>query len=254
MPRFVEAYALGFPRLELPEIGGLIVIIGTCVLILSRRRLFDPFLVAGAWIIASILGYSERRQIYFAALLMPIFIAAAFLIYRLGRTRAGVALAIALAFIANFGTMAIDTTAEAVRHRAEQVDRVYVKADGALFVRQDVPNLARFGALLVKNLRPDETFYAFTNLATLHFLFRRPMPVRQLEVPMVESEDAQREVIARLQRDRQVAMVVEHYPYWSDTIDGVPNDQRAPLIHAWIVSEFPVRIEENGIVLRLRAH
>jgi hypothetical protein len=252
MPHFVEAYSVGFPRFEAPEIGALIVIIGTFVLMLSRKRRFDPFFIAGAWMIASALGYAERRQIYFASLLGPIFIAAAFALIRYRRARAGIALIVALAFLANAGTMVVETAPDALRNRASDVARVYVKAEGTWLPKEDVPNLIRLGALLAKNLRRDETFYLFTNLASLHFLFRRPIPVRQPEVPMVETEDAQREVIARLEHNPRVTMVIEHYPYWSDTLDGVPNEVRAPFLHDWIVRRFPVRIEDNGIVVRLR--
>ena len=242
MPRYIEAYALGFPRAGVLEIAGAIVVVGTFTL--GRRGAgapLSPFLVAGAWVIASTIALGERQHAWYAPLLAPIFVSAAYAMFRL---RAFV-LAILLA------PLVLYAIPEAL-HRKENVARVYVKAEGVYFVRDDLPNLAHFNALLTTNLKPGETFYEFTNLASLHFLFRRRLPIRQLEVPMIETDDVQREVIERLSRDRGVTMVVEHFPYWSDSIDGIPNGERAPRLYAWIVREFPTRIEENGIVIRLR--
>jgi hypothetical protein len=253
MPQFVDAYVLGFPRPGIAEIGCGLVIIATFALILNRERRLDPFLVSGAWMITSALGYAERQHAYFAPLLGTIFVAGAFVLFRRGFKVASIVSFLTLATVTGAGTMFIDGIPHAIRNREQEIARTFAEVDGALFVRADLPDLAQFGALVSSHLHPNETFYTFTNLATLHFLFQRPIPIRELEVPMIESRETQQAVIARLRADRRVALVVEHYPYWSDTLDGIPNEQRAPLIASWIAIEFPERIEQNGIVVRVRS-
>lgn len=57
-------------------------------------------------------------------------------------------------------------------------------------------------------LRPGETFYDFVNAPILYFLFDLPCPIRQPEVPFYQSEEGQREVIARLESDPSVRAVL----------------------------------------------
>jgi hypothetical protein len=102
-------------------------------------------------------------------------------------------------------------------------------------------------------LRPGETFYDFANVAILYFLFDRSCPVRQYEVPFYESEEAQREVIARLERDRSVrAVLISFPPSGGMSIDNVPNAVRAPLVWRWVQQRFRPAYERDGVVFWLR--
>src|SRR6185295_16398721 len=102
-----------------------LVIIGTFTLLFCRQRRFDPFLVAGAWVIVSALGYAERQHAWYAPLLAPIFVSAAYAAFR----RRAFVLAILVA------PLALYAIPDAL-HRRENVARVYVKAEGIYFVRE----------------------------------------------------------------------------------------------------------------------
>ncbi|HEX8617783.1 MAG TPA: hypothetical protein VF911_09390, partial [Thermoanaerobaculia bacterium] len=112
--------------------------------------------------------------------------------------------------------------------------------------------LGSMQAFIAANLRGNETFYDFANAATLYFLFDLPCPIRQLEVPLYETEEAQREVIARLERDRSVRAALIAFPTAYTTIDGIPNHVRAPLVWAYLQKRFRPAFHENGVELWLR--
>jgi hypothetical protein len=102
-------------------------------------------------------------------------------------------------------------------------------------------------------LGPGETFYDFVNLPILYFLFDRSCPVRQYEVPFYESEEGQREVIARLESDHTVRAVLMSFGTFSGgPIDGVPNAERVPLVWEWIQKHFQPGYSRDGVVFWVR--
>ena len=95
-------------------------------------------------------------------------------------------------------------------------------------------------------LKPQETYFDFTNRALLFYLLRRDNPIRYVEVANYESEARQREVIAALERNPHVRAAL--VPPGGEAVDGVPNDVRAPLVWQYLQQNFHPDFEEGEVV------
>ena len=69
---------------------------------------------------------------------------------------------------------------------------------------------------------------------------------------MAEADDAQREIIATLDRDPTVRAALIDFPDWFSAIDGVPNRTRAPLLWAYLQQHFAPAYDQQGVVFWLR--
>jgi hypothetical protein len=99
-----------------------------------------------------------------------------------------------------------------------------------------------------QTLAPDATYFDFSNVPALYYLTARRLPIRQIQVAQYEDERLQREVIAALERDRSVQLALVHFPYFSFTLDGVPNTTRAPLVAQYLQTHFAPAFERGGVV------
>lgn len=82
-------------------------------------------------------------------------------------------------------------------------------------------------------LKPDETFFDFSNEPALYFLLDRSVPTRYFSVPLYESPERQREVIADLET-RKPPLAILSSGTFADAFDGIPNAQRAPAVAAYL--------------------
>jgi hypothetical protein len=232
---------------------------GLAVSPLRMRRRTEPLWLVGAWVAVAGFSFAERHHNYFVYGIAPFLAIGTFLLWRSRHTAAHVAGALALAVLV--------VVSQPTRHlgiatwlRAGELPRqdfveytALPRARGALFQRGDVTPLESARVFVQRELRPGETFYDFANVAILYFLLDRSCPVRQSEVPFYESEEAQREVIARLERDRSVrAVLVSFLPSAGMSIDNVPNAARAPLVWQWVRQRFRPAYERDGVVFWLR--
>ena len=125
---------------------------------------------------------------------------------------------------------------------------------------RDVVMLPRTAAALastkryMSTLRANETFYDFTYAAVLYYLLNRNCPIPQIGPPFYESEEAQRAVIATLQRDRSVRAALIVFPDAYSDIDGVSNQERTPLVWQYLQANFTPAFEENGVVIWARKY
>jgi hypothetical protein len=122
-----------------------------------------------------------------------------------------------------------------------------VMIDGALFDPQAanaIDTARRFAA----TLKPNETFVDFAGATMLYPLLHRDCPLRQAQIGIMETEAAQREVIERLERNRNVTAALIVFPPALSNIDDVPNRERAPLVWRYLEEHFAPAFEENGVV------
>jgi hypothetical protein len=222
-------------------------------LTMSRRD--AVWLVAG-WMVLAGAAYVLRRHFYFAFALAP-FLAGALLAVRRRSRTVAIVLTVALVFFAKPFALVFDISSPLRRSGGLDLEdwREYTAAPRARGAVVDPLTLQALGStqkFLATSLRPNETFYDFANAATLYFIFDRPCPIRELEVPMYERESAQREVIARLERDRSVRAALIAFPTAYTTIDGVPNTHRAPLVFAYLQKRFRPAFNENGVEFWVR--
>ncbi len=222
-------------------------------LTMSRR---DAVWLVGGWMVLAGAAYVLRRHFYFAFALAP-FLAGALLAVRRRSRTVAIVLTVGLVFLAKPFALVFDISSPLRRSGGLDARdwREYTaapRARGAVVDPLTHKALGSTQKFLSTSLRPNETFYDFANAATLYFIFDRPCPIRELEVPMYESESAQRAVIARLDRDRTVRAALITFPTAYTTIDGVPNSHRAPLVWAYLQRKFRPAFHENGVEMWVR--
>jgi hypothetical protein len=252
MRGFPEIFAAFFTPRMVWLVSWLAVLLSTSVAIagsVKRRRAVDPIIAAGCWTIVAALSFAERTNVYF----MPaaVIVAVAWIVRwtRDGHVRAALAASAVLLVIAA-------PTARLRRAPAREELVAYAalpRAAGGLYTRDNAASLAVAQTFVEHALRPDETFFDFANMPMLYYLLDRRAPIRQYETPFYETEDLQREVIARLERDRSVRAALMQFPNEGATsIDGVPNAMRAPLVHRYLVGHFRPAYAQRGVVFWVR--
>jgi hypothetical protein len=227
---------------------------------LRMRRRTEPLWLLGGWVALAGLSFAERHHDYFIYGLAPFLAIAAFLLWRARSpaTRAcGAVLLVALVAVSRpteyFGIAPWLRGGPASPEPGWVEVTSLPRARGALFPRDEAAKLEAAREFVQKGLGPGETFYDFVNLPILYFLFDRSCPVRQYEVPFYESEEGQREVIARLESDHTVRAVLMSFGTFSGgPIDGVPNAERVPLVWEWIQKHFQPGYSRDGVVFWVR--
>jgi hypothetical protein len=95
---------------------------------------------------------------------------------------------------------------------------------------------------------PDSTIFDLSNRPALYFFARRVNPTRFADVPpMATFED---EVLRDVQRNRPALVFLESGT-WLDAIDKIPNSRRIPRVWAWVLENYPVRVEVAGSTIAL---
>jgi hypothetical protein len=217
---------------------------------LTRRwpRRFEPMLVVGVWIVLTGISYAERHHHYFG---MAVAVLIAAMIPRLARRHPAVAAVAILAAIvlANPTTHASVIGVNRAARGAPASDWVEIRdlprARGAYWHVRDAATVASVKKYVDLTLKPDETFFDFTDSGILYFLFRRDCPIREYEVAFYETEELQREVIRRIDSNPKVRAVLFREGRLS--VDGIPSEWRAPLVHQYIVQNFERDFEEGDV-------
>ena len=96
-------------------------------------------------------------------------------------------------------------------------------------------------------LAPDDTFFDFSNEPALYFVAERTPPIRYCSVAQYESEAAQREVIAALEKAKPPLALLARD---SLEFDGVSNAERAPRVHRYLMENYEPDPEVEGMAWR----
>lgn len=219
----------------------------------ARRR--DGVWYVALWIVLAAISFVERRHFYFVFAAAP-FIAGTLLLLARRAREAAIVLTLLIVFLARPFAHIFDVATPLRRaHGLPAGDRLAAplpRAGDALFDPGTARALGAMQRFLAGSLRRDETFFDFANAGLLYYLFDRDCPIRQVEVPLYESEAAQREVIATLERNRRVRAALIVFPSAYSSIDGVPNRERAPLVWRYLETHFTPAFDEEGVVFWLR--
>jgi hypothetical protein len=217
---------------------------------LTRRwpRSVRPLLVLAFWVALSGLSFAYRFNHYFG---MVAIVVVAGWIFRLVRKRRPLAIAaIAAALVLSRPTthVAVMGMLRAARG-TPPTDWVEIRdiprARGALWHVRDATAIAGVQKYLALTLQPHETFFNFTDTAILHYVMNRDWPIREYEIAYIQPEEKQREVIRILESNPNVRAVLMREGDWS--IDWVPNAQRAPLVHQYLLEHFEPDFEEGHV-------
>jgi hypothetical protein len=251
--RFPEALAAILDRasfLYFVWIGALLFV---AVAIAQRaRRRIEPLLLIAFWIVICAGSYAERHHLHFQVAVGALLVTATLSLFRARQRALAIALTIVLVIIAQ------PTTHTAVlsmlRKGHGPLTDVFVeigipRAQGALFAKWDVAVVDSVKRWTDASLAKDETFFDFTNRGILYFLLDRDAPIRQVEVPQYETDEAQREVIAAIERNPRVRAALVPVAPASATIDSVPNAVRAPLVWQYLETHFEPAFVEGDVAI-----
>ncbi len=250
---FPDVLAAMLDRTVFPYIAwcAMAVFVGVMIVRRPRRRL-EPALLIAVFGVLTAISYAERHHLYFR---MPAMVLVAYVILRLFRRRSVLALpALVVAIV-----LAAPTTHLAVlgwmRRSRAPIEQGWVeirdvpRARGAFFHETDARVLDSVRRYVALSLKPDETFFDFTNSGILYFLARRDCPIREYEVAFYESEAQQREVIRRIESNPKIrAALVPASPQGRFSVDGIPNADRAPLVWQYLQTNFEPDFQEGDVV------
>jgi hypothetical protein len=221
----------------------IIALIASCAAFASspfRGRRYDAPWLIGIFIVVAAASYVERGNFHFYPAAVPFLIAALWVLSRHSRTAATI-LSVILILIA-----------EPVRHVITVIPNLRKAPMPALFndtVSTSIKAARRFAA----TLDPHDTFVDFSNSALIYPLLGRDCPLRQIEVANYQSNDAQREVIARLERNRHVRAALMAFPGSNNNVDGISNADRAPLVAEYLRRNFKPAFDQDGVVFWVRS-
>jgi hypothetical protein len=223
-----------------------------------KRRALQPLLVLAVFVLVCGVAYAERHNLHCRFAMAPLVAVA---LFRLFRARWAVArmaaplLVLMLLMAGNLTThVAIVGWLRRTRTLTEQGwgELPMARAQGASFKDRDVGIVTAVSHYVNTRLGPDETFFDFTNRGMLHFLLDRDCPVRQIEPAFYESEERQREVIARLEANRKVRAAIVPRPGDGTGVDNIGNDVRAPLVWAYLRQHYQPDFEEGEVTIWTR--
>jgi hypothetical protein len=255
---FPDILAAIFDRTALFPLIWLTALVGTAAAIGARirpSRRYAPMAMVVVWMLFAGVSVAERHHLYFQYAVPTLLIATIWILLRRGdrASRAAGVFAIIVLMVAVPVTpwlavmLMLRTTRGLVNPGWVEISGV-PRARGGLFRTEDAAVVDATRSYVERHLGPDQTFFDFTNRGMLYFLLDRPCPIRQGEVPFYETEAAQAEVIARLERDRSVAAALVPRASGDSTIDGVPNASRAPRVWRYIEDHFTPDFEQGEVV------
>jgi len=222
----------------LPPITWALALITTCVAFarspFRARRSDAPWLI-GIWMVVATASFIERRNSYYFIVATPFLFAALWMLRRRARTLA-IVMMVALVLLA-----------EPFRHIISVIPELRSQKQGSMFdptVTASIQAAQHFAA----TLKSDETFVDFSNSALLYALLKRDCPLRQIEVANYQSDDAQSEVIARIERNPHIQAALIMFPGSVQRVDGIPNEERAPKVWAYLQQNFTPAFNENGVI------
>ncbi|MBV9070838.1 MAG: hypothetical protein JO231_19145 [Acidobacteria bacterium] len=218
-----------------------------------RRAHREAFLMIAIYGVLTAISYAERHHLLWLFVAAPLI---SISIYRLFHSRNPIARAAAPALVILALMIAQPTAhiaiAGALRHAHGPLDPdirelALPRARGALTKSADAALIDIVQRYASSHLKPDETWFDFTNHGNLYFLLDRNCPIRQLEVAFYEPEPRQREVIHRIETNPKIRFALMPTAPNTNTVDGIPNAIRAPLVDAYLRAHFTLDREEGGV-------
>lgn len=237
-PALMHRLANGFAA-----IAWVIALVTSCVALarspLRARRSDAPWLI-GVWMVVAAAAFLRRGNYQYEPAVLPFVAASCWMLSRYARTLAIVAVAMVVLI------------ADPFRHLLEVVPSLAQHQLGDVFDPVTATSINTARRFTSASLKPDETFVDFANAALLYSMLNRDLPLRHIGVTSYQSLEAQRDVIATLERNTKVRAALLAFPGSSQNIDGITNAERAPLVYAWLQRNFTPAFDENGVVFWVR--
>jgi hypothetical protein len=192
-----------------------------------------PWLI-GVWMVVAGASWVERGNAYFYVAVVPFIVAALYVLRRYSRP-----IAIAI-------TIVLVVLAQPFRHVITVVPELHAMKPLPLFDETSDRSI-RAARHFAATLKPGETFVDFSNSALLYSLLGRDCPLRYVEVANYQPDEMQRDVIRRIEANKQVKAALISFPGTDSDIDRVPNRDRAPLVWSYLQKNFAPSFTEDGV-------
>ena len=123
---------------------------------------------------------------------------------------------------------------------------------GAVDIPDDqVEQIQKVVAYIQENIEPNEKIFDFTSQGAYYFFANRPGATRFHQVSYASTHAMQHEVIAALEQDK-TRLVLFKTGGWFDAVDGIPVEERHPLIAAYLQENYELAIDINGTEILMR--
>jgi hypothetical protein len=206
-------------------------------------------MVIAAWVIAAAISFTPRQD--YAVILVPALAVVIIFSARRRLSSGTLTLLILLCVAGGHPAWHLFEAMPAISRPTISPEVAAIglpRARGAVVERSVAPSILIADAYMRQTLAPDATYFDFSNVPALYYLTERRLPIRQIQVAQYEDVRLQREVIAALERDHSVRLALIHFPYFSFTLDRVPNATRAPLVAQYLQTHFVPAFEQGGVV------
>ena len=114
-----------------------------------------------------------------------------------------------------------------------------------------VEQIQKVVAYIQENTAPNEKIFDFTSQGAYFFFANRPSVTRFHMVSYASTPGMQQEVVSALERD-QTRLVIFKTGGWFDNVDGIPVEERHPLIAEYLEKHYELAIDINRTEILLR--
>ena len=123
--------------------------------------------------------------------------------------------------------------------------------------RVDIPDeqaaqIQKVVAYIHEHTAPNEKIFDFTSQGAYYFFANRPSVTRFHQVSYASTPAMQREVVDALARDK-TRLVLFKTGGWFDAVDGIPVEERHPIIAKYLQENYTLAVDINGTHILRRA-
>ena len=131
------------------------------------------------------------------------------------------------------------------------VSQELVRAGGVDIPDDQVEQIQKVVAYIQENTAENEKIFDFTSQGAYYFFANRPGVTRFHQVSYASTLEMQQEVIAALERDK-TRLVIFKTGGWFDAVDGIPVEERHPLIAVYLQENYEPAVNINNTEILLR--
>ena len=122
--------------------------------------------------------------------------------------------------------------------------------------RVDIPDdqvaqVQKVVAYIQENTAQDEKIFDFTSQGAYYFFANRLSVTRFHQVSYASTPGMQQEVISALETDK-TRLVIFKTGGWFDAVDGIPVEERHPLIAAYLQANYELAVDINDTEILMR--
>ncbi|MDE0400753.1 MAG: hypothetical protein OXL96_23405 [Candidatus Poribacteria bacterium] len=135
--------------------------------------------------------------------------------------------------------------------KQKTVAQELARAGGVDIPDGQVEQIQKVVAYIKENTAENEKIFDFTSQGAYYFFANRPGVSRFHQASYASTPSMQQEVIEALERD-QTRLVIFKTGGWFDAVDGIPVEERHPLIAAYLQENYELAIDINDTEILMR--